>query len=310
MKKYVKKIKFINDFYTKYKWRERKISRGNENPDITFYVIRRSDSNVGLFSLVLTTLGYIKYALEKGYIPVVDLTNDGNAYLDQQAGSNVWEYYFEQPCGYSLKDIENSKNIILGNGIIDWKIPFPTDRVVFHVEEENLWRETAQKYLRIKSGIQNEMRELKENLLGKDQYLGVLLRGTDYVNVRPKNHPIQPTVEEAIQEIDRVLWKNNYDKIYLATEDKEIHGKMKKKYGERLISMDVERYVTKNKENINEISVKKSSSRYQMGKEYLINILILSESDYLLAGNTSGSQGALLLRRNDKERYFFDLGKY
>ena len=246
LKKYLKKIKWLNDFYTKYKWREKRVCNGRENPELTFYVIRRSDSQVGLFSLVLTTLGYINYALDQGYIPIVDLTNEGNAYLDDSVGSNVWEYYFEQPCGYSLKDITKSKHIILGNGIIDWTIPFPKDSMVHDSTEEEIWKETAHKYLRIKKEILEEKKQLKDILLGEENYLGVLLRGTDYVNVRPKNHPVQPTVEEAIQVIDRVLREKEYQKIYLATEDNEIYGKMKETYGQQLVAMDVERYITKN----------------------------------------------------------------
>lgn len=310
MKKYIKKIRFINDSYTKFKWRERRMSYGKDNPDKIFYVIRRAGSKVGLFSLVMTTLGYIKYAVDKGYIPVVDMSNEDNTYMEEGKKGNVWEYYFEQPCGYTLKDIETSKNIIIGNGLINGDISYPSDNIAYDDEELAKWKQVADRYLKIKPEIMNEAKKLSIEILGKNEVLGVLLRGTDYVNLRPKNHPVQPTLQEAIEKIDLILREKGYQKIYIATEDKEIFQKMSEKYGSKLVFMDVERYITINKENINDISIKKSADKYKIGKDYLINIILLSRCDYIIAGNTSGSQGALLIRHKFNNKYFFNLGNY
>lgn len=310
VKKYLKKNKFINSVYTRYKWRERKVSYGTENPDKVFYVIRRAGSKVGLFSLVMTTLGYIKYALDQGYIPVVDMCNDDNTYMQEDRKGNVWEYYFEQPCGYTLDDIRNSKHIIIGNGLINGSVPFPQDDIAYDEASLAEWKIIADKYLIVKDEILQEADVLKEKLFGKERFLGVLLRGTDYVNSKPKNHPVQPTVKQAEEQIDRLLVEYDLQKIYLATEDADIYEWLWDKYGEKLVSMKVDRYVTSGKENINDVSVKRSADKYQMGKEYLINILLLSKGDYLLAGNAGGSQGALLFRDEKDSKYIFNLGKY
>ena len=120
VKKVFQKITFLNEPYTRWKWRERRVSYGKENPDKTFYVIRRASCKVGLFSHVMTNMGLVKYALDRGYIPVIDMQNTKNTYLepDQVGKVNAWEFYFEQPCGYSLRDIKKSKNVILSNGLI------------------------------------------------------------------------------------------------------------------------------------------------------------------------------------------------
>ena len=310
MKKYLKKIKFINDAYTKFKWRERRVSYGTENPDKTFYVVRRAGSKVGLFSLVLTSLGYIEYAVDHGYIPVIDMSNEDNTYMQQDRKGNVWEYYFEQPCGYTLDDIRHSSHVIIGNGIIDGHVPFPGENIAYNEEELKKWRTVADRYLIVRPEIRQEADELWKRLAGRERVLGVLLRGTDYVNSRPKNHPVQPTIEQAINKIDEVLAKQEFSKIYLATEDAGIYQELCNRYGEKIVSMDVKRYITDKTENINEISVNKSTNKYQMGKDYLINILLLSKCDYLLAGNAGGSQGALLFRDKDAPKFLFNLGKY
>lgn len=310
MKKYLKKIKLVNDLYTKWKWREQKVSYGRENPDKVFYVIRRAGANVGLFSLVMTTLGYIKYALEQGYIPVVDMSNKDNTYMDNRLKGNVWEYYFEQPCGYSLEDIQRSKNIILGNGIIDGTVCYPDDSIAYNEDLLLQWKEVSDKYLVIKNDILTELDELKNKMFQGKKVLGVLLRGTDYISKRPENHPIQPTIDLAIEKIDKELKNSEYEFIYLATEDQKIYDIINKTYGDVVVSMETERYSTTKDENINEISIKNIENRYEKGKEYLINILLLAECNYLIAGNAGGSQGALLFRNYENGRFIFNLGKY
>ncbi len=113
IKQQIQKIKFINEPYTKWKWRQRKVSYGKENQDKTFFVIRRASCKVGLFSHVMTNMGLLDDAVRKGYIPVIDMQNTDNTYLEpgQVGNVNAWEFYFRQPAGYGLEDIAHSKNI-------------------------------------------------------------------------------------------------------------------------------------------------------------------------------------------------------
>ena len=54
----------------------------------------------GLFALVLHVVGL----LTKGKEIYVDF-KDNDLYYDESVGLNSWEYYFEQPCGKSLKAV-------------------------------------------------------------------------------------------------------------------------------------------------------------------------------------------------------------
>ena len=310
MKKYLKKIKIINDIYINFKWSERRVSYGNENADKTFYVIRRANSKVGLFSLVMTTLGHIEYAVEKGYIPIVDLSYNSLKCQKDSARVNIWELYFEQPCGYSIEDIKKSKNIILSNGIIDNKMPYPGGGIATNPEELKRWKKVADKYLIVKEEIQREADHLAVEMFGNDKILGVLMRGTDYVNARPPKHPIQPTVEQVVDKIQEVREKMKCEYIYLATEDELIFQQIKQKFGEKVLSLDVKRYITEGSQNINDIRMKGEEKGPSPDKQYLINILLLSKCNYLVAGNAGGSQGALLFNKEYEYQYVYDLGTY
>ena len=52
--------------------------------------------------------------------------------------------------------------------------------------------------------------------------LGVKIRGTDYLSVKPKNHSKQPKVEQVILDVKHMDEQYNYDFIFFATEDELI----------------------------------------------------------------------------------------
>ena len=312
IKQILQKITFLNEPYTRWKWRERKVSWGAENPDKIFFVVRRATSKVGLFSLVMTNMGLVRYALEQGYIPVIDMQSNQNTYLeDSQVGKvNAWEFYFEQPCGYSLEDIQRSKNIILSDGIITDKNIFPTYKTVKDENQLSDWKAFFKKYLRVKTDILEEMEDLKKKLFAGKKTLGVLCRGTDYTEQHPKNHPIQPEVTELISKVKRTMQEQNCECIYLATEDEAAYQKFEKSFGSMLRVTEAKRCKNVGNVNINDISYERDHDRYLKGREYLINILLLAECDCLVAGSAGGTNAALLLNQKYDYKYVFDLGVY
>lgn len=98
-------------------WSEHYIKRGDPSKP-TYYIIRRKLTDVGLFSNFIVFAGHIRYALTKGWLPVVDMQNYPNAYLapEKFGKENAWEYYFEQPLRIGLEQAYNGENVILSNG--------------------------------------------------------------------------------------------------------------------------------------------------------------------------------------------------
>ena len=311
IKRVLQKNTKLNTWYINKKWKQRNISLGKENPDKKFYVIRRAPGKVGLFSYVSTNLGHIKYAVDHGYIPIIDMQNYRNTYLeDEQIGKvNAWEFYFKQPCGYTLSDIKKSKNVILSSGIINCGVEYPDSQIAY---DENLyreWKNFADNYLKIADDIAEETEKICDKLFDEKRVLGVLARGTDYVQSRPRKHPIQPSTEELIKKCQEIMGRYRCEKVYLTTEDEQIYSEFEKNFGDKLISMKVQRYKTVDRENINDV-INKDKQKYINGKEYLISILLLAKCNCLVAGNAGGTQGALLLTKGYEYKYIFDLGVY
>lgn len=305
-------IPAVDNLYVKWKWRERRVTLGKENPDKTFYVIRRATCKVGLFSYVMTNMGLVKLALKNGYIPVIDMQGNANTYLENgEIGRvNAWEFFFEQPCGFSLKDISNSKNVVLSNGLITKKSIYPGKEITENRELYAEWRALFAKYLRVQGDISGEVDILYNKLFEGRRVLGVLCRGTDYINNRPKNHPVQPEPGEVIKKAVEVMEQYSCELLYLATEDEGIYQKFKVEFGEILRVTQAKRCDKSGNANINDIGYQRDRDRYLKGKEYLENILLLAKCNCLVAGSVGGTYGALLMSKGYEYEYVYDLGIY
>lgn len=294
-------------------WSEHRIRKGKENPQKTFYVIRRRDVYCGLCSILLTSLQRISDAMKEGYVPVIDLQNNFNIYLpeDKIGKENAWDYYFRQPANYSLADIQHSQNIVLSSGAVPDMFPYlDIDFLYGKTGELEYWRSLAKKYFVLSDEARWRVQQEYERLFTQqDKILGVKCRGTDYVKGKPKNHPIQPTVEQMIEKVEEIFEKQNCTKIFLATEDKLIYDAFIEKFGNRILSNKTY-YAEYMGGSAGREEYEREKDNYESGMEYLITTVLLSRCNCLCAGCVSGTVAALLLTEGYEYMYLFDLGIY
>lgn len=177
-------------------WDEHYIKRGDPNKP-TYYIIRRRWDTTGLMGRYGIFAGHIRYALTNGWLPVVDMQNYPNPYLapEKLGKENSWEYYFEQPLRIGLEEAYSGENIILSKAT-DIK-PRPNMGMDFHENKNGIlteWRMLVKfGLLKVKPAIMEEISAVRQKLFApQDRVLGVLLRGTDYLVRRLRNHPIPP----------------------------------------------------------------------------------------------------------------------
>ena len=115
MKRYIQNIisSFINKVIVHYKHQKAKerIVRYRKGRR-TIYIIRIDFPMAGLFAIAKSVLCHIEYALDNGWIPVVDLRNSINQFRKNE-GENPWELFFAQPMTTGLDDISSEDNIII-----------------------------------------------------------------------------------------------------------------------------------------------------------------------------------------------------
>lgn len=294
-------------------WRERKTSFGNSDSGRKYYIVRRASKVQGLFSYVFTNLVRIENAVQRGYIPVVDMKNYRNSFQEEnQFGKiNAWELFFEQPLNVSLDDIASEKNITLGHGGTPEFIPNTTEEFLNNPKEFLYWSSAMKKYVRPNRKMQDYIINRKKKLFPENcRVVGVLGRGTDYTATKPYMHPIQPEVSDLIAKTREVMKEHSCTHVFLATEDEGVYREFKNAFGEQLIVNQDVRYENTGKKLITEMSTERKNDKYLTGRDYLTSVFILSQCNCLVAGKTSGSLAALLLSEGYEYSYLFNLGFY
>jgi hypothetical protein len=297
----------------KAKNREKRTSYGTENSDKIFYITGIVDKRGGLFWMLLYNLSRIAYALEKGWIPVVDWQNRPNQYLENEKlyKENAWEYYFEQPCNYNLASINRSKNIIQDHRI---------DGLIldYHIETNEEYfsylKAIFKKYIRFNEFTHNYIeKEYQTILKDKDKILGVLCRGTDYMHKKPDGHPIQPEPEKVIKKAKEVMADQQLDYIYLATEDQDIYELFRNEFGEKVLTNRQNRFTKQEVAKVQylyQIKQDRENDKYWLGLEYLSSMYLLSKCNSFISGRTRGATGVLLMTDGFDYRYIWNLGVY
>lgn len=301
--------------YQRY-WSEHKTVRwwgGGKYSDKTFYVIRRTEAYTGLFSdFVVYTWG-VKHALDAGYIPVIDMQTTGNMYLhaDQIGKVNAWEYFFKQPCGYSMIDIAKAKNVIWGAGcdieIFPW---LDREYLLNRTGDFHLYQEIVKQYIHLSDEAEEIVDSFYKCEFTNEKVLGVLCRGTDYISRKPEGHPIQPSVESVFKKVDEVIRQYQCTKIFLGTEDAEIYAQFQERYQNNVITNRKNFVAYEGNQFIGNIIKNNMEDLKEEGMEYLATIALLARCDCFVGGHTSGTVGVMLLEHEFEYSYIFELGLY
>lgn len=275
-----------------------------------FYIIKR-EAKVGLFSYVSTTLAQIEYALEQGYIPIVDMKNYANSYIkeDDIGRVNAWELYFEQICNFKLDDVYAHEKYVLSEDSNIFRIPCSDG--FYYKKALWYWGCLWQRYVKLNESTQKYVDAECEELFHRDfkGVLGVHVRGTDYNNA--KGHPIQPKVDDIIHCVKQYMKTERYKKIYLATEEQKV-VQLFKDFFPGIVFVNKSMYYDEfdfSHQWISNASFDREDDRYLQGLEYLSSVVLLSKCAGLVCGLCGGSYAALYFNNGKyKDVSFFDLG--
>lgn len=308
------------------KWTARKVRRGSKNPDQTFYVIRSRIDTWGLIACYNHVLGHIKLALEKGYIPVVDMKNYPNTYLDpgKLHKVNSWEYYFHQPTEYTLEEAYQSRHVILMDGMPP-KEAHPRGQGKLYLdyfhqkacgtepEKEILYNtRIIREHMQLRGEVRAHVGEQYEKLFPEgEKVLGVLCRGTDISLRRPSGHSVMPRTEEMIDRAGELMEQWGCTRIFLTTEETAAVEQFQEAFGDRIFFTECARYKDTGDRLLADIQFDRKDDRYLRGLEYLTNIVLLSKCDCLLGVYVGGTTGALEMNGGAYEHVeIMDLGVY
>ena len=265
-----------------------------------YRVVRKLQSDFDYFHAYNTVfhldcVSHIIYELSQGYIPVID---------DRE---HVWDQFFEQPIkleGIEIGDLtalpESDEHSTLHTPVM-----IPNSKPM-----RKLWTRLLRVFCRLKDNEKSYIETEIKDLLDGHRVLAIVCRGTDYIGT---GMPIQPKVEDVINEAREWMKMYNYDRIYLATEAESIYEQFAEAFPGQLL-VNKRSYYDKamTEQNVKWIGLVKfdrENDNYLRGLEYLSSICILSKCDALLAGFCGASNMALLFNDEKYERFkVYDFG--
>ena len=278
-----------------------------------YCLIRRNDPIPGLASHIITNLGQIAASLNNGYIPLIDTVNANNVFtgLSKNYNINAWELYFKQPLNVSYTDLLPGQEIKILDGIPAFMPTYNMD-CLSNPDLMKFWRTIMRRYMSISVDMANQVNAYLNELPfdSNTKILGVLCRGTDYTNMRPYNHPVQPSLNIVLAKADEMMSKYQCDYCYLATEDQEILNAFRNKLQNKLLTTQDIYYQSDLKESINQTNIDNHIDLHHKNVEYLTALILLSKCQYFIGGRTSGTVVSLLLADHFDETYIWNCGRY
>lgn len=273
-------------------YHNKKVIEKYKGKEKTYCVIRLFTDEGGLFCIFLKAIAGISYSVQNGFIPVIDMQTKENIFLSRKDRKkvNAWELFFKQPAGVRFEEIQNKPNkIILENPLG----PSNLFELVSSPDMVHYWRILCDKYVPFSDETEEIIEKYADLFQGEERILGVLARGTDYLNPGV-GHPVQPSVEEVIQRTKESMERNQCSKVFAATEDENILKAMKEEFGECLLYVDQKRYQGVQKDKLGHLSDYVNGA-VDMNRSYLAAMYFLSRCNCFFGGVTTGTVGVYLL---------------
>lgn len=282
----------------------------------------------GIFCDLLAFLRWVQFAERMGYIPVIDMQNVENLYLeDGEVGKvNSYEYFYRQPAGMSVEEAYRAKELYIVNRL-DCPYDFTRaqkrcyeavtsvkgwvydEKRALHFDEYKRLYDT---YFRVSDEAAAFTDACWQRLIPPSaRVLGVLCRGSDYFTRHPYRHQIQPTLEQLVAKIEEFLAAHSVDKIFVATEDADLLAGLVSRFGEKIVFIDCPRVTAEPGVSVAAAFGKQRVNRKMNGLYYFASIACLSRCDSLIAGKTMATQFIRTMRDRDFDyEFYWNLGLY
>ena len=266
-------------------------SFGELNEDKIFYVIKRSPGT-GLFSNVTFVLNHLKVCEKNNFIPVIDMDNFKTIYNEKKKiknTDNAWEYYFEKLNKFSLDEVYKSKNVLITS---DKFFNFFT----YNIDLDDKMIKLLQTQIKVNKILFKSYKRISKIFKGK-KILGIHFRGTSYK--RSPGHPFPATKRQMLEITENLVKKEKIDKIFLVTEEQNYLDFFEKKFPNKIIHIKC--CYRSNKNDAFEI-YPRDRHRYKLGREALLETLLLSKCDYFIYLCSNLSSAAISFNFNTDQK--------
>ena len=264
-------------------------SFGNKNQNKIFYVINRSPGG-GMFSNLNFVIHHLLIAKKFSFIPIIDMKNFPTLYNEKikiNGSYNSWDYYFSKINNYKLEDVYKSKYVIFTTKYTNKNIYFDGFN---ELDSDHI--KIVKKYIKFKKEITNISDKFTKKYFNRKKILGVHFRGSDQKT--QERHPFPATIKQIEINIDKLIKKHKFDKVFFVTEEKKYLDYFKKKLKTKIIYYNS--FVSNNRDIFYDDG-KKKLNRFSIGRENIINMLCLSKTDHILCVKSNLANAAIFFSK-------------
>jgi len=243
----------------------------------------------GFFSNFMGVIGLLDRCEKSGRTPTVLF--DSGAYYDPGHGPNWWEYFFEPIAPADFRVVSPFPSLHEQSDADAIRLSYFA-RDLLSLSRKH---ELVKKHIKIKPHILEKVDQFAVKEFNGHYVVGMHLRGTDKVR---KEGAVRLPDDYIKKQIDAILKKRPKYKIFLATEDSDSLSRMQALFKDRLVFWDSTRL------SGNPVHASKGCYGYKIGEDVLIDCLLLSRCDYLLASISNVSQCALVFNPRIEHSHF------
>lgn len=250
------------------------------------YVIWRT-FGAGFWSIVGSTLSHIKIAEDQGLVPVVDFANHKTIYNESKPvrGTwNMWEYYFEQPAGRGLEQVEPDAYVCDGRIPKSYRGELSKD---FFREQ---WHARVIIKPHLRAAIERTIREM--NL--SHSTLGVHLRGQEAR--RARGHMFPATLKSYNDAIAFALDHYNFENLLLVSEAQQYIDTIARKWHKKLNIQVSPTFRLRYRDSYRLRRHPREQHMFQLGFEALQDAHLLAACGGIIRGHSGISDAASMIR--------------
>lgn len=290
-------------------------SFGGKNPSRNIFLIELGGT-MGLGGYLRRTFSGLAEADRLGFTPVVSYQVHSCLYAEKNSVNGVknpFEYYFMPVSDITLDEVYESKRVFLFESAHELRVEHDLGNINamraggYDVTQEYLEQLAVlmKKYLRlnpqITTVIERGFQEICPEGWSKKRILGIHIRGTDYA-LNWQGHPNMVGVEDFISATETLLERENYDFIFLATDDLACLDAMRKRYRERLrYYVDVHRGT--GDFNVSQQHNERIHNNYLNGMEVVRDMYTLAYCDSLICGLSQVSLLSRVIKLSMGQKY-------
>ena len=278
---------------------------GSLNKDKNIYIMNLDDPTYGFFACWKEGLIGLAFADRYNLTPVIDW-GDKNPYYEKNGIDeifNPFEYFYEPVSDVTLKEAQESYNVSFygpkSRGCSFLEMHYGNDG------DYEFYAEIAKKYYKVRKELKEKIDAEIKSVIGDKKTLAVQIRGVEWGNVQ--GHPIPPSLEKYVEEIDEAIKKCGFEQIFLATDSDETVEYISKKYNENVVVYpDVARTPKGSKVlPIFDENLKRENNNFLLGYEVLRDMLTLTACQGFIASYSNISLAVQITKLSFDEKFEF-----